>query len=172
MGYALFANRKIYLSNMVFTLQQKLDNIMQQKQSLLNFSANIADGIVTVDEIAGDPTNLNNYAEYAASYEQWKSISDADGGCMDSINSTMGMAADQNSSDEYLASIATILNTKLSEEFSKQYNKKLEVIDQQLEIQQKKIETQLTAAQNQLKAVEEAEGQAIENATPKYNGVG
>jgi len=172
MGYALFANRKIFYTNMVYTLQQKLDNIMQQKQGLLNFSANIADGIVTVDEIAGDPTNLNNYAEYAASYEQWKSISDADGGCMDTGSTVMGMAYDQNNSDEYLAAIGSILNTKLSEEFSKQYNKKLEAMENQLDMQQKKIETQLTAAQNQLQAVEEAEGKAIENATPKYNGVG
>ena len=39
-------------------------------------------------------------------------------------------------------------------------------------MQQKKIESQLSAAQSQLQAVEEAEGQAIEKATPKYNGVG
>ena len=40
------------------------------------------------------------------------------------------------------------------------------------DIQQKKIETQLTAAQSQLQAVEQAEGKAIENATPKFAGVG
>ena len=69
MGYALFANRKIFYTNLIFTLQSRLDNIMQQKNSLLNFSANISDGKVTVEEIASDPTNFNNYSEYLDDYK-------------------------------------------------------------------------------------------------------
>jgi len=36
----------------------------------------------------------------------------------------------------------------------------------------KRIETKLSAAQSQLQAIEQAEGQAIQRATPKFKGVG
>lgn len=172
MGYALFANRKIYYTNLVNTLQSKLDNIMQQKQSMLNFSANIADGKVTVDEIAGDATNFNNYAEYLQGADAYINTADSEGGAATSIGEIGSMAAEQNNSEEYLASIAEMLNQSVNEAYSKQYNKKLEALENQLDMQQKKIETQLSVAQSQLQAVEQAEGQAIQNATPKYNGVG
>ena len=168
MGYALFANRKIYYTNLIFTLQSKLDNIMQQKNSLLTFSANIADGKLTVDEIASDATNFNNYAEYLQGADAYLNTDEV----QDTVGEIGSIATETNESEEYLATIAELLNTSVNEEYARQYNKKLEVLENQLDMQQKKIETQLSAAQSQLQAVEEAEGQAIEKATPKYNGVG
>ena len=41
-----------------------------------------------------------------------------------------------------------------------------------IEMEVKRLDTQISAIQQQLKAVEEAEGSAIERATPKFNGVG
>ena len=172
MGYALFANRKIFYTNLVFTLQSKLDNIMQQKQSLLNFSANISDGKVTIEEIASDPTNFNNYAEYLQGADEYINTPDDEGGCATTMGEVGAMAAEYNSDEDYLASIAELLNQPANEKYAQQYNKKLEAIEVQLDMQQKKIESQLSVAQKQLEAVEEAEGQAIEKSTPKYNGVG
>ena len=56
MGYALFANRKLYYVSMVNEIQMQLDSIAQQKQNLLNFNASIADGHVTLDEALADPS--------------------------------------------------------------------------------------------------------------------
>lgn len=172
MGYSMFANRKIYYTNLIYTLQSKLDNITQQKQSLLNFSANISDGVVTVEEIAGDATNYNNYLEYLAGAEAYVSTSDEDGGAEDSINAILGIAAEEDDSDEYLATIAELLSEEVNEEYAKQYTKKLEALENELDLQQQKIQTQIDVAQSDLEAAEEAEADAIEKATPKYNGVG
>ncbi len=172
MGYALFANRKIYYTDLVFSLQQQLDNIMQQKMNLLTFSANIADGQVTVEEIASDPTNLNNYYEYWEGAQAYVDTADADGGCATTTSEIGALAMEQNDSEEYLAAIAEMLNKPVNEAYSKQYNKKLEVLENQLDMQQQKIETKLTAAQKELESVKDAEGKAIDNATPKYSGVG
>lgn len=172
MGYALFANRKIYYTNLVYTLQSKLDNIMQQKQNLLNFSSNIADGKVTVEEIASDASNFNNYSAYLQGADAYINTADDEGGAATSIGEIGSLAAEENNSEEYLASIAEMLNTSVNEKYAQQYSKKLEAMENQLDMQQKKIETQLSTAQSQLQAVEDAEGQAIQNATPKYNGVG
>ncbi len=171
MGYALFANRKLFYTNLVFSLQQKLDNISQQRQSLINFSANISDGKVTVDEIASDPTNFGNYAEYLQGSDAYMNTDDADGGAGSTITAIGDFASAQGYSEEQMQAIANLLNESVSEEYAKQYSKKLEAVDNQLDLEQKKIETKLTAAQKQLEAVEEAEGQAIEKATPKYSGI-
>lgn len=172
MGYALFANRKIFYTNLVYSLQTKLDNIMQQKQSLLNFSANIADGMVTPEEMASDPTNFNNYSEYLVGADAYVETADDEGGAGTSRANILAFAAEKNNSEEYLVSIAELLNTSVNEKYAQQYNKKLEAIENQLDIQQQKIQSQLTVAENQLQAVEDNEGKAIEKATPKYNGVG
>ncbi len=172
MGYALFTHRKIYYTNLIFNLQSKIDNIMQQKNNLLTFSANIADGKVTVEEIAQDPANFNNYGEFITGSQAYIDTADADGGAGTTISEIGSLAANENNSEEYLASIADMLNTAVNEKYAQQYNKKLEALENQLDMEQKKLETKLTAAQSQLQAVEQAEGQAIQNATPKYNGVG
>ncbi len=172
MGYALFANRKLYYTNLVYTLQSQLDNISQQKQSLLTFSANISDGVVTVDEIASDATNYTNYTEYLTGAATYAATEDDEGGSATTTASILSMGAEVDDSDEYLAAVAELLDTAVNEEYAKQYSKKLEAVENQLDLQQKKIETKLTAAQNELEAVEQAEGDAIEKATPKYTGVG
>lgn len=41
-----------------------------------------------------------------------------------------------------------------------------------VEMEVKRLDTQLSSLQKQLEAVEEAEGDAIDRATPKFNGVG
>ncbi len=172
MGYALFARRKIYYTNLIFTLQSQLDNITQQKNNLINFSANISDGKVTVEEIASDPTNFNNYSEFLQGADAYINTADDEGGAATSIGEIGSMAAEQNNNEDYLASIAEMLNQSVNQEYANQYSKKLEALENQLDMQQKRIETKLTAAEQQLQAVEEAEGSAIERSTPKFNGVG
>ncbi len=172
MGYALFARRKIYYTNLVNELNQKIDNITQQKQSLLNLSANVADGSVTIDEIAADPTNLSNYVDFLEGVEAYENTDDADGGAATSISTIGDLAVDNGYSEEELQSIAELLNSACSTKYAEVYEKQLEAQENQLDLQQKRLETQLTAAQSQLESVEQAEGDAIENATPKYSGVG
>ncbi len=171
MGYALFANRKIYYTNLIFSIQQQLDNITQQKMSLMNFSGNISDGQVTVDEIASDASNLSNYKDYLAGADAYANKADDEGGAATSIGEIGGMAAQQNNSEEYLASIAEMLNKSVNEAYSKQYSKKLEILENQLDMKQKQLETKLTAAQSQLQTIEQAEAQAIQQATPKFAGL-
>lgn len=172
MGYALFANRKLYYTNLIFTLQSRLDNIMQEKNRVLTFSANISDGIVSVEELAQDPANFANYVEFLNGAAAYKDADEADGGMGTRVSEIGSVAYNQNPSEENLAAIAELLDTAVNELYVKQTNKQLEVYENQLDMEQKKIETKLTAAQNELKAIEQAEGQAIENATPKYTGVG
>ncbi len=49
---------------------------------------------------------------------------------------------------------------------------KISVEEQAIEMQVKRLDTVVTALQKQLDAVEQAEGDAIDRATPKFKGVG
>lgn len=172
MGYALFANRKLYYTNLINTLQQKLDNIAQQKTNLASFSATISDGLITVYELASDPSNLGNCQQYLGSYDEFINKADSEGGCATSINEIMSKAVETNQDPAYLQALAEQINQQTAQKYAQQYSKQLEQTENQLDLQQKKIETQLSVAQQQLQAVEQAESYGIQQATPKYSGIG
>ncbi len=175
MGYALFANRKIFLTNSLNMLQLQLDAIMQQKQSLLQFSANIADGYVTAEEMASDASNMPYYENYFMGLDQYGSsdqVNEASGRVADQARGELGENSDAVTEQSYLMNIQSLFDQEVREKYSEAEMKKIAVQENKLDMQQKKLETQISAVQNQLKAVEEAEGQAIERSTPKYNGVG
>lgn len=176
MGYALFAAQKINYSNLIFNYQMQLNEISEQRLQLTEFIANISDGNVSMDEILSDPTNTSSYLAYM---EDCNSYIDEN----ISGNEERGIAAaplenaaesyyGENYTSEQLAQIESAYRQSYANEYSKYYQKQLEVEDQKLESKQKKIETKLTAAQKQLEAVEQAEGNAINSATPKYAGIG
>jgi len=170
MGYALFANRKIYYVNLVNEIQMQLDSIAQQKQNLLNFNASISDGHVTLDEALSDPLNFSSYKNFMTMAEQKtaESIGFLAGDAIASKKSQTG----QEPSAEEKNYITQQARNQLYREFAKDYSKLLAAQENQLDMQQKRLETKLTAAQQQLQAVEQAEGQAIQQATPKYSGLG
>ena len=172
MAYGLFCSKKIYLTNLIFTLQSQLNNIMYQKQKMLEFSANIADGKVTAEELAGDPTNFNNYSDFLMGYDAFINTSDDEGGAASTIGSIGSVAMEENSNEDYLAAIAEMLNQSVSTEYAQQYSKKIEALENQYDMQQQKIETKLSAAEKDLESTKDAEAKAIDRSTPKYDGVG
>lgn len=179
MGYALFASRKIMYTNLVNVLQMRLDNIMMQKQSLLTFSANISDGQLTAEEVAGDLGNLTNYNDYQSAYAAYDPYTqDANGNIVSLRESTRQQAElasanmDANTATAYIQSQMYTAEKSIADNFAKQYTKKLEALENQLDLEQERIQSQLSVAEKQLEAVEEAEAKAIDRSIPKYNGVG
>lgn len=167
MAYGIFTSRKISLTNQIFNLQQQLNNIMDQKQKMLNFSANIADGKITAEEMATDPTNVLNYSDFVSSYKAWLETPDSEGGCATSLGQITASTTDTSN-----GAIAEILEASVSIEYAKIYQKKLDAVENQLDMQQNKIQTKLAALEKDLEQVEQAEAKAIDRATPKYDGVG
>jgi hypothetical protein len=176
MGYALFAAQKINYSNLVFNYQMQLNEISDERIQLAEFIANISDGQVTGDELTSDPTNLESYISYindSNSYVTANIEGDETAGISAiDINNLAQSQYGENVTAEQIATIQASLVSSFQEKYAKYYQKQLEVEDQKLEAKQKKIETKLTAAQKQLEQIEQAEGQAIEKATPKYAGLG
>lgn len=171
MAYCMFLRRSLYLTNKIFTLQSQIENIMEQKQSLLEFSANISDGVLTPEELANDPKNFNNYAEFYQSYQAFTETADSEGGAATTIGAIMTQAADQYPNDQSMMAINELLKSSVSQEYAKQYSKRIDALENELDIKQKKLETKLAAAEKELESVEQAEAKAIDRATPKYDGL-
>lgn len=175
MGYALFANRKLVLTNTVNMLQLQLDQIMMQRNNLTQFSANICDGYLTAEEMVGDATNLTSYQAFLKglnAYANSDQVMEAQGQLNDYTTEEVNQMNDSVQEQQYLFNMQSLFDREVREKYAEAEMKKIAVQENKLEMQQKKIETQLTKAQNDLKAVEEAEGQAIQNATPKFAGLG
>ena len=182
MGYALFAQRKVCLTsqlNMVqlqqtqrsneqyllatrtLSLQQQLSSI-QSSQSLE--LAELYELLSITDGNGIDKTKLDSKKQYSATAQ---SIIDtkyaADGSrtagqvCRDAINDKIKQLekAQQAELDKINREIYLV-----------------SVKENAIEMQVKSLDTQVSAIQKQLEAVEEAEGSAIDRATPKFKGVG
>ncbi len=174
MGYALFAAQKINYSNLVFNYQMQLDVISQKMLALTEYAANIADGRYSIEDYCNstysDPSNFvafnSNQSEYVNAADEKYNF-----GTIAASNIPDFDESNEEHQAQY-SSIYASLQDKYAKEYADQITKQLEVEEHKLELQKNKIETKLTAAQKQLEQIEQAEGQAIEKATPKYAGLG
>lgn len=190
MGYALFAQRKVQLTGNLNTvslmqtqrsneqyalatqtlsLNQQLSSLqVSQSQELSDLygllsnadDTGLTDGYLDEDVIVGRDENGNNIVKTRretlskATQDFLKTNSNPD---RDDINAEI---------------------EKRELEFQKEQdfiNRKIYLVsvkENAIEMEVKRLDTQISAIQQQLKAVEEAEGSAIERATPKFNGVG
>ena len=147
MGYALFAQRKLVLDG-------QLNNAQLQQTQRSNEQYKLATQTLSLQQ---QLTSLNaaQSTELAAMYEQ------------------LAEAGDDKARDSIQAKI-----TAKEKSFEQEIDKinrdiyKVSVIENALEMEVKRLDTMVTALQKQLEAVEQAEGQAIDRATPKFKGVG
>ena len=147
MGYALFAQRKLVLDG-------QLNNAQLQQTQRSNEQYKLATQTLSLQQ---QLTSLNaaQSTELAAMYEQ------------------LAEAPDENARASIQAKI-----TAKEKSFEQEIDKinrdiyKVSVIENALEMEVKRLDTMVTALQKQLEAVEQAEGQAIDRATPKFKGVG
>lgn len=169
MGYALFANRKLLYTHQLFTLQTKLDAIQRQKMQLLNFTSNISDGVVTIEEMAEDANNYFFYKDFLATCDANQANDESVKAVGQEI---INIAATKGYTDEQLETFRSMISIASNESVAQTYSKQLAAQEEKLDLQQQKIQTQISAIEKQLEQVEQAEAKAIQRATPKYNGVG
>ena len=147
MGYALFAQRKIVLDG-------QLNNAQLQQTQRSNEQYKLATQTLSLQQQLTS-LNASQSGELAAMYEQ------------------LAEAPDENARASIQAKI-----TAKEKSFEQEIDKinrdiyKVSVMENALEMEVKRLDTMVTALQKQLEAVEQAEGAAIDRATPKFKGVG
>lgn len=147
MGYALFAQRKLVLDG-------QLNNAQLQQTQRSNEQYKLATQTLSLQQQLTS-MNASQSSELAAMYEDLAEAPDTD--ARNSINAMI---------------------TSKEKAFEQEIDKinrdiyKVSVMENALEMEVKRLDTMVTALQKQLEAVEQAEGAAIDRATPKYKGVG
>ena len=147
MGYALFAQRKLVLDGQLNNAQLQQTQRSNEQYALATQTLSLQQQLTSM--------NASQSGELATKYEE--------------------LAAADNENDRARIN-AEIKEKELS------FEKEVDTINRQIyqvsvkenaiEMEVKRLDTMVTALQKQLEAVEEAEGAAIDRATPKFKGVG
>lgn len=147
MGYALFAQRKRVLDMQLNTVQ-----LMQTQRSNEQYA------------LATETLGLN---------QQLSSLQSAQAGQLAGLYENLADAPDEDARAEVNAQIQAMQqeHTQEQDAINRQIYE-VSVKENAIEMEVKRLDTMVTTLQQQLKAVEEAEGSAIERATPKFAGVG
>ena len=147
MGYALFAQRKLVLDSQLNSAQLQQTQRSNEQYKLANDSLGLKQELGSLQASqALELADLYQELASAGSEQQRASIQ----GDIDAMKQRHTAELDSINRDIYV----------------------LGVKENAVEMEVKALDTQVTALQKQLEAVEEAEGKAIDRATPKFNGVG
>lgn len=155
MGYALFAQRKLVLDSQLNSVQ------LQQTQRSNEQYALATDTLSLQQQLTSQQASQSN--QLAAEYEKLADVGQ-NGEDQDAI---------KNQRDSINADIQELQQKFQSENDS--INRQIYQVgvkENAIELEVKRLDTMVTTLQKQLEATEEAEGKAIDRATPKFNGVG
>ena len=147
MGYALFAQRKRVLDMQLNTTQLMQTQRSNEQYALATQTLGLNQQLSSLQS--------SQAGELAVLYEE---LADADG--------------DEARADKNAEIQALQQRHKQEQDDINRQIYEVSVKENAIEMEVKRLDTMVTTLQQQLKAVEEAEGSAIERATPKFAGVG
>lgn len=177
MGYALFAQNKL-----VFTAQLNSVNLQQTQRS--NEQMQLATHTLSLQQRMSSIQSSQS-AQLADLYEllsysrgndetgfDFSGLSAEEQKRLREVRQTYRLSANASRDN---------VNAKINE-VEQKFNQELDEINRQIylvsikenaiEMEVKRLDTRISAIQKQLEAIEEAEGDAIDRATPKFKGVG
>ena len=147
MGYALFAQRKLALDSQLNSAQ-----LQQTQRSNEQFS------------MANDNLSLQR---------QLSSLQVAQATELASLYEELADETDSQRREQIQSDIRTMeADHKLQQENINNQIYQVGIKENAIEMEVKSLDTEVTALQKQLESVEQAEGQSINRATPKFGGVG
>jgi len=202
MGYALFAQRKLFLTaqlnclNMQQTqraneqLQLATNTLSLQKQLTSLQTAQATQLAQQYERLAESGSSYKATRDEGGelksfTYDYW-SYDEADGKILDNGTPITAESAvdDKGKSEEYenrMSKEREQIQAKI-QQIEQKFKVEEDVINRQIyqvsikenaiEMEVKRLDTKITAVQKQLEAVQEAEGAGIDRATPKFNGIG
>ena len=146
MGYALFAQRKIVLDGQLNSAQLQQTQRSNEQFALATRHTGLQQQLSSLAAAQS--------AELADLYGQ---LAESDSDKRDSINSRIKQK------EQLFQRETDAINRQVYQ---------VSIKESSLEMEVKRLDTVVTKLQEELEAVEEAEGKAIDRATPKFNGIG
>ena len=150
MGYALFAQRKL-------VLDAQLNSAQLQQTQRSNEQFKLATDTLSLEQELSSLTASQAF-ELSALYEQLATVQGTD-----ISDARARIQADIEALKQIHTAEQDLINRQVY---------LVGVKEAAIEMEVKHLDTQVTKLQKELEAVEEAEGKAIDRATPKFNGIG
>lgn len=187
MGYALFAQRKVQLTgnlNTISLMQTQRSNeqymlathTLSLNQQLSSLQVSQSKDLADLYALLANAEEENLDAEYVTRIKGDKDTTGTGKSTYDSMSKVAREVVDSATTMGRAQIQAKIEEIELKHQQEQEaINRKIYLVsvkENAIEMEVKRLDTQISAIQQQLKAVEEAEGAAIERATPKFNGVG
>ena len=179
MGYALFAQRKIVLdgqlnaaqlqqtqrSNEQYKLATDSLSLQQQMTSLTASHSNILAGLyVKLSHVGQEQVTVQDKDGNDVLIWQNKDID------FDDEAQTRALQQERDAIEAQIKAQEQENQSEIDDIIRQIYL--VGIKETSVEMEVKRLDTMVSALQKQLEAVEEAEGKAIDRATPKFNGVG
>ena len=174
MSLLIFAYRKQYIIRRKSELNMKLLNLRQKLMDLQSYSASIADGAISINDLVNAPASMfNRMSIFATSSHQA-----AEMGAQQNIGPMLAMAQAQGTfanmqaeqQQQYQKMIFSQLYKQEKEKIKAQETKILNQEDTKIQQEAAKVETELKMLDSEESKVEEAETKAAEKSAPKYSG--
>lgn len=176
MGYALFAQRKIVLTAQLNSAQIQQTQRSDEQYKLATQNLSLSQQMTSL--------TASQANELAMLYGQLAAVGEGDGELINKAGTVVreadGTIEDEEKFFDALEEQRNDINAKINAKQQEnqreidQINRKIYLIgvkEASVEMEVKRLDTMVTALQQQLEAVQDAEGKAIEKATPKFKGV-
>ena len=161
MGYALFAQRKLVLNG-------QLNSAQLQQTQRSNEQYKLATQTLSLQQQMTSMTTSQSY-ELSQKYAELAQVGVNEDG------SSNGNTHEQNEEERARINAEIKAIEQRNQAELDEINRQIYMVgikETAVEMEVKRLDTMVSALQKQLEAVEEAEGKAIDRATPKFNGVG
>ncbi len=165
MGYAIFAARKLSLTNRLNQLNFRIMQLSQQQMTLSQAAGDRQRYLSYTKNVFNNMTNaaVNNFlTEQKAQFEKQYG--------QNGINDPAAFSNAMNNMWSQINLFSNTINqSNQALDLSASYEMgKIKNIENQIELERKTLETQAKAVETELKQVEEAENKAIERSAPKF----
>jgi len=155
-------------------INQKLLDLRKRQMDLQSYSASIADGTVSMNDLMDAPASMfmrmNNFMQYSHQQSMMGAQQNI-GGMLAMFQASGGMAnLNPQMQQQYQQMIFKNLYDKERERFSRQEEKVLNVEDKKIEQQIAQLNTQLQMLEAEEKNVSQAESESAKDSAPKFGG--
>ncbi len=168
--YAVFAMRKMLLTQRINQINFKLMQLSQKQSDLALFGANIQDGMVTPDEYMNSPASLFGAQMQFGQQAMMMAMPQAQVQ-MQYYMQQQQMMQMQGIQPQMMPNQNNVFQSFIRqalESAAKGMTKRVAAEENKIEMERTRLTTQLKAAQQELESCEKGEDEGIKRSTPKY----
>lgn len=165
--------RRLDIIHQKYAINARLNEMNRKLQDLQQYAANIADGSISMNDMANTPASMFNRTLMYMTYSHNGALMGANQNMqqmmmLPNIQAQMSQMQDPNQQQMYQQWIFRNLYQQEREKFSKQEGKLLNEQEKEMQKEKAKLETQLKMLEAELEGVKQGEQDAVKQWKPEY----